>query len=78
MPILLLRLALKAYDKRVNIVIQDIINLKTNDGPDMNKFRERGYIEAIGSVHESDYNYNPGRRLASLQGCSLRHLPALQ
>jgi ferredoxin/flavodoxin len=65
----LLRSALKAYDKRVNIVIQDIKNLKTNDGPDMNKFRERGYMKAIGSVHESDYNYNVNNECISCGIC---------
>jgi ferredoxin/flavodoxin len=65
----LLKLALKAYNKRINVVIQDIKNLKTNDGPPMNKSHERIYVEYIGAAHESDCNYNVSEACISCGIC---------
>lgn len=65
----ILKSALRAYNKRVNIVVQDIKNLKTNEGVYMNKFRERKYLKVMGDVHETDRHYNVNNACISCGIC---------
>jgi len=64
-----LKLALKAYDKRINVVLQDIRNTKTNDSTHISKSKEQRYMKAIGSVHERDFNYNVSNECISCGIC---------